>query len=266
MGSNAGRPMDVSKYSKFLEYVDDLEEGKLSISAVAKKLGVTRRTIYNWLDKVKKGDMDLSELGEVVDLDEEESMEKREEDKESIPFKKERKDTGFQFPKRESLAAMDRGFSTMIKSLSKRHEWLSEVIDEIGTTTLLMALQLAKIPPKEWYEKIEEFKDAKNFNKFLNQFMVALFEAKEDASRILELQDENNLLSARVYLLEDQVEVLNKKLREILTYLNAATSMLTKEQIQKLFLWNAIYRMQNEGVENVGKMRVENKEGEENGG
>lgn len=178
---------------------------------------------------------------------------------------KEEKDINYNFPRKATFEALDRSYAVMIRAYAERQEWLSKVIEDLGMTALMMALQLAKIPPSEWYDKISEFKNPKAFIDFVNEYIVALFEAKEDASKILELRDENNMLAARVYYLEAQVETLTRKLRELYNYLNAATSLLTKEQLQRLILWNAIYQMQNAEVTKIERGYEINGDEEANG-
>ena len=169
------------------------------------------------------------------------------------------------FPRRETITALDKSYAVMIEAFAERQKWFSKALEQIGMDAMLMAMQLAKIPPRDWYDKIQEFHDVKSFIDFVEQYLVALFEAKEDASRIIELRDENNMLSAQNIFYETQINVLNNKIREMVSYLNAALSMLNKEQIQKLFLWNALYKMQNTEIEKVTQpIKIEKKEDEEN--
>ena len=287
-------PKDLTKeFKKYKEqYFPKFLDGEMSHAQIAKALKVSKRTVINWANQLREEEGIITK--EVKDIPEEEDedysnpdepfdmvltqkrgveeglpapepkiVKKRSVQKEIEPTSQV-KDAKIVLPRKEMMSALDRSYATMIKAYAGRQEWLSKVLEEVGMSTLFMTLQLAKIPPQEWYAKISEFKDPDTFTDFVNTYLVALFEAKEDAGRLIELEQENNILSAQVYYYEEQMNLMKAKLREMITYLNATTSMLTKEQMQKLFLWNALYKMQNEEVEGMTKpIKIEKKGDEE---
>ncbi len=144
----------------------------------------------------------------------------------------------------EAIKQVDRTFALQLMQSAKKQAWFSEVIEQLGMTTLFMILQIAHIPPEQWYNKIKEYKDdPEAFLRWADNVIVALYEAKEDAESLLEIRNKYyNCIVERESL---RAELIRYKalLQEALTNLNAATSMLNKKQMQKYTLWIATRRM-----------------------
>ncbi len=144
----------------------------------------------------------------------------------------------------EAMKQYDRSFAAQMLLLAKNQQWFTEIIEQLGITTLFMILQVAHIPAEQWYNKIKEYKDdPEAFLRWADSVIVALYEAKEDAEKILEIRNKYyNCIAERESL---RAELIRYKalLQEALTNLNAATSMLNKKQMQKYTLWIAMRRM-----------------------
>ena len=142
------------------------------------------------------------------------------------------------------MKALDRTFAQQIAAYAKRQAWFSEVIEDVGLTALFMALQLAKISPREWYEQLSEYKDKpEELIKFIDKYLVALFEAKTDAEKLLETREKWYYCIAEREKLRAKVMEYAKLLNEAITQLNACTSMLSPKQMQKYTMWTALRKM-----------------------
>ncbi len=138
----------------------------------------------------------------------------------------------------------DKAFAAQVMQIAKRQEWLTEIIEELGISTLFMILQIAKIAPARWYEEIEKYKeDPKAFLKFADQYLVALFEAKEDAEKYIELREKYAYCIAKEVYYEHEIIDYKKLVQELYTELNAAISLLSKSGLQRFLLWLALRNM-----------------------
>jgi len=144
----------------------------------------------------------------------------------------------------ESLKLLDRTFAQQIAAYAKRQAWFSEIIEDLGISTLFMVLQLADIPPEQWYDEIRKYKDKpEEFMKFADKYLVALFEAKTDAEKLLEIRSKWYYTIAEREALRAKLIEYTKLLNEAITQLNACTSMLSPKQLQKYTMWTALRKM-----------------------
>jgi len=144
----------------------------------------------------------------------------------------------------ESLKALDRTFAQQIAAYAKRQAWFSEVIEDVGLTTLFMALQLADVSPQHWYEELHKYKDKpEELIKFIDKYLVALFEAKTDAEKYLEMRKKFAYAIAENELLKLKLKEAERLLQELSTQLNACTSLLSQKQMQRYAMWTALRKM-----------------------
>jgi len=144
----------------------------------------------------------------------------------------------------DAMKQYDRSFAAQMLLLAKKQEWFTEIIEQLGITTLFMILQVAEIPAEQWYNEIKKYKkDPEAFLEFADKWMVALYDAKEDAKKYIELRQKyGHCIADREKL---RIELLNYKgyLQEALTQLSAVVSILSKEQLQRFLRWLALQRM-----------------------
>ena len=99
----------------------------------------------------------------------------------------------------------DAGFP-ILKSVVENAVWYQDAMNEIGFTTLLIALQVGKMDPKNVAREIESFRDEregkKRFIQLINKRLQALLEAHENADRITELERERDIMGVKLYATE----------------------------------------------------------------
>ena len=161
----------------------------------------------------------------------------------------------------ESLKLLDRTFAQQIAAYAKRQAWFSEIIEGLGITTLFMLLQIAHIPTEKWYNEIKKYKDdPQKFMETMDELLIALYEAKTDAEKLLELRSKYYYAIAENEALKVELQEANRLLQELTTQLNAAMAMLPREKLEKFAMWNALRKM----AEAPPRMEIVNKEGGEN--
>ena len=73
--------------------------------------------------------------------------------------------------------------------------------------------------------------------------MVALFDAKKDAERLLELREKYAYCIAEREGLKVQIMEYQNSLNDVVQQLNAVTSMLSKQQLKRFLMWETMRRM-----------------------
>lgn len=153
----------------------------------------------------------------------------------------------------QSLKEMDKTFALQIMNYAKRQQWFSEVLERLGISTLFMILQLANIPPEQWYEQIQNYReDPDAFMKFADKYLVALFEAKQDAEKIMEWREKFIRCIGRESVLEVELVKYKKSLQDTIESLKAATSLLSESQLKRYTLWIAMQKMARASEITVG--------------
>lgn len=77
-----------------------------------------------------------------------------------------------------------------LRKFMEKNTWFNEVLNEVGFQSLVIALQLAEISPSEAFENLEEFRDPEKFRQFIGKYLSALWQARDEAKRIMELEQE----------------------------------------------------------------------------
>ena len=94
----------------------------------------------------------------------------------------------------------------LLKQMVEGAAWYQSAMNEIGFTTLLIALQVGKMDPKNVAREIESFRDEregkKRFIQLINKRLQALLEAHENADRITELERERDIMGVKLYATE----------------------------------------------------------------
>ena len=94
----------------------------------------------------------------------------------------------------------------LLKQMVEGAAWYQSAMNEIGFTTLIIALQVGKMDPKTVAKEIESFRDEregkKRFIQLINKRLQALLEAHENADRITELERERDIMGVKLYATE----------------------------------------------------------------
>ncbi|MCD6099193.1 MAG: hypothetical protein J7K33_01270 [Candidatus Marinimicrobia bacterium] len=147
-----------------------------------------------------------------------------------------------------TLETLDRSHAKIVQNVTGRVSWFADVLNEIGFYATLIAMQAAKIPLEELYEKIAEFEDPEAFVEFVREHLSALFEAKEEAKIIIELRKKIDALELKAATLEEYINQLKEVIKQLkhqrdqaIMALYASSSIMDKEQLRDFT--NALVRI-----------------------
>lgn len=135
-----------------------------------------------------------------------------------------------------TLEALDRSHAKLVQNITERVSWFADVLNEIGFYATLIAMQQAKVPPDELYDRIIDFRDPQEFADFVREHLVALLEAKEEAQKIIEYRKKLDAMDMKLALLEEIIEQLKQQRDQATIALYAAVSTMDEEQLRNFVL------------------------------
>jgi hypothetical protein len=138
--------------------------------------------------------------------------------------------------RRYTLEALDRSHAKIVRNITERVEWFADVLHEVGFYATLIAMQEAKVPPEELYDKILEFSNPGEFARFVKDHLVALLEAKDDAQKIIELKRRLEAMDLKLAILEEAIEEIKRQRDQATIALYAAVSTMDEEQLRQFVL------------------------------
>ena len=138
--------------------------------------------------------------------------------------------------KRYTLEALDRSHAKIVRNIAETVSWFTDVLHDIGFYATIIAMQHAKVPPEQLYNKIKEFKDPKEFVNFVKDHLVALLEAKEDANLITQLKEKLDLMDTKLLLLKECYNRIKSQRDELILMLHTATSCMCDDCLKRFLL------------------------------
>jgi len=187
----------------------ECKEAGLNKREAAKKCGVSVSTVYKYWDYNSPKKNEVKDEGEVK------SKER------SSP----RAGAGFS----EVLKALGSEYSEIIKAITEKTRWFTDALVNIGWISTMMALQYARVDPKDISKKVEEFQDAGSFVEFVKKNLSAMVEASSDAvNAILERDKELSKYRNAVEMAKVLINVYRSSVKELIKQLEIAKNIITK--------------------------------------
>ena len=159
--------------------------------------------------------------------------------------------------RRVTLEELDRSHAKIVKHITERVGWFADVLNEVGFYATLIAMQYAKVPINEIYDRIVDFSDPYEFVDFVRTNLNALFEAKEEARAIVELRKKIDALELKAIALEEIINELRNQRDQATLALYAAVSTMDEDQLRQ-FIMNLMVAQFGLGVKmpNIYNMNV----------
>jgi len=137
----------------------------------------------------------------------------------------------------------------ILRSVIEKVGWMQDVIYDVGTMSLFMALMMSDVKdPAEAVRVMKGFSNKEDLELFITKRLVALYEARKDASKIVELEDDIRVLKAQVAMLKHVAEELKKERDELITENRILISLLNKDQLQKYYNTKIFSKLSEVGV------------------
>jgi len=137
----------------------------------------------------------------------------------------------------EVMRTLGREYAEVLKKVTEKVDWFTDVVMDIGFNTVLAAFQFAKIPPERFMDKVEEFKDPNEFKAHVLSYLDAMLKSSSDgAARLVELEDERRRLEAYSKLLESMyMEAIEQRNKSVM-YLRAAIASMCEDCLRRFTL------------------------------
>jgi len=137
----------------------------------------------------------------------------------------------------EVLKTLGREYANVIKHVTEKVDWFTDAVMDIGFHTIIAAFQFARIEPKEFMRKVEEFKSAEEFKKHVLKYLDAMLKASsEGVERIVKLEEENRKLRTYVEFLAVALEETVEQRNKAIMYLRAAIASMCEDCLRRFTL------------------------------
>jgi len=210
------RPIDMSTKMAII----DLYEKGVSMTKIAEELGISKATVHKVVKAYREGRLTIPSTGEDTGTGSEDdtgSLNSR------VPDDLKYVERFLKIKKNEKLPLL-------LKQLETQAWWHNLVLD-IGRIAVLLSLTTVDIHLDKLEEYMAEWmEDYTKLRDYVLRWLSKTVEARRDASRIMELEEENRVLKATVKMLSDTV----RRLRDGYTI---AMSMLPKEKRLQAYLY-----------------------------
>jgi hypothetical protein len=168
--------------------------------------------------------------------------------KEDVPKRtgKERKDEGKKDEKEEQpktktvvrgavppLRVLDQSYAEALSFYGEKLAWYGQAVTEIGQVAMMMLFQIAKINVDDAYLKMEDFKDADEFVSYSTKYLVALFQAKDEAVKIVALEEDREKLRLKLYTVLQAIENIKNQRNEYYIKARMAMSCMDESGLRK---------------------------------
>jgi len=132
---------------------------------------------------------------------------------------------------------LDKSYAEILTHLTSKLDWFGEVMMQVGFTSTMIALQSANVSVSESFERIEEFRDnPQAFIRYIDRYLSALWKAKEEAQNIVELEEERDKLSLKLYIALTALENLKKQRDDYYLKARVAISSMCPECLRRYTL------------------------------
>ncbi len=138
--------------------------------------------------------------------------------------------------RRYTLEQLDRSHAKIVRNLTEATGWFADVLADVGFYATIIAMQHAKVPPEQLYEKVVEFRDPKEFSEFVKDHLAALLEATEDAKALLDLRKQLDIMDAKLILLKEAYMKLKSQRDELLLLVNTAMAGMCDECMKRFLM------------------------------
>ena len=223
------RPLDMNTKMAII----DLYEKGVSMTQIAKELGISKGAVHKVIKAYREGKLKLGSTGEQEEENQvaeglETQEQQVEQDTERLDSRVPEQD--LKYVERFLKLKKNDKLPLLMKQLETQAWWHNLVLD-IGRIAVLLSLTTVDIPldkleeyMKEWMEDYTKLRD------YVLRWLSKTVEARRDAARIMELEEENRILRATVKMLGETVQ----RLKEGYTI---AMSMLPKEKRLQAYLY-----------------------------
>lgn len=131
------------------------------------------------------------------------------------------------------LRVLDQSYAEALSFYGEKLAWYGQAVTEIGQVAMMMLFQIAKINVDDAYLKMEDFKDADEFVSYSTKYLVALFQAKDEAVKIVALEEDLEKVRMKLYMALQAINSLKSQRDEWYTKSKMALSCLDESGLRR---------------------------------
>lgn len=137
----------------------------------------------------------------------------------------------------EVVRRLGREYAEIVTHVTEKVDWFMDAVVNIGFHTIIAAFQFARIDPKEFMRRVEDFKDSDEFVRHVLRYLDAMIQqGAEGAQRLVEAESELEKLRAYVELLESMYLTAIEQRDRAITYLRASVASMCEEDLRRFIL------------------------------
>ena len=136
----------------------------------------------------------------------------------------------------QPMRVLDDSYSQLTKHLTERIDWFVEALTKIGWSAMMISFQTAQISSSEAFERLDEFKDADQFVQFVNTYLSALWQAKDDAQALVKLEETNRHYDLLLFAAGERIKQLEILLGKAVLTARTALTCMNQDDLRRFTL------------------------------
>ena len=126
---------------------------------------------------------------------------------------------------KDIVRALDSSYAGVVRKVMEQVDWFTTAIHEIGLGATFMAFQIAKVDPRDVFNKVMEFRDPEAFVDYVLGIFASIPEVLYDAMVLQEYKDKLSQYRAMFRIAVEKIKVLMQENRDLIFMLESLLSM-----------------------------------------
>ena len=144
----------------------------------------------------------------------------------------------------QPLRILDASYSQLTRHVTAQVDWFVEALTKIGWSAMMISFQTAQISSSEAFSRLSEFRDADQFVQFVNTYLQALWQAKDDAQALVKLEERNRQYDLLLFAAGERIKQLEAMLMKAVLTARTALTCMNQDDLRKFAYASALSEMQ----------------------
>ena len=147
----------------------------------------------------------------------------------------------------QPLRVLDDSYSKLVGHLTQQVDWFIEALTRVGWSSMLIAFQTANISSADAFDKLGQFEDADEFVRFVNTYLQALWQVKDDAKAMVKLEEQVRNQDLLLFAASERIKQLEVALTKAVITAKTALSSMNPDDLRKFALASTFGEMMSMG-------------------
>jgi len=147
----------------------------------------------------------------------------------------------------QPLRVLDDSYAKLVGHLTQQVDWFVEALSRIGWSSMLIAFQTANISSTDAFEKLDQFQDSDEFVRFVNTYLQALWQVKDDAKAMVKLEETVRNQDLLLFAAGERIKQLEVQLTKAVITAKTALSSMNIDDLRRFAVTNAVGEMMSGG-------------------